>query len=290
MPRPTRKKVMRWVVGDTAYRTPQQAKAVVTMTKAIAGKSLTGRQKAQVKKLVRSEQETKYVSNALTIPGSSLNNLGNFVGFSTAITGTGEIYGCLPITAQGVDDFQRVGNKIKPSRVTVRLDLAVKDHVDNSALDRTVHVFLMSAKSVKSLDNYTAIPITLMMEKGDGTQTSFDGTTYNAQLPINRKEFTVHKHKVFRLVSGFGKSVGTTSASAGTTDSVISPSYSYARISMKVPTPKTLIYDRASATYPTNAAPFLVIGYTKNNNDGQDHVSMDYVSVLGQVQMYYKDA
>jgi hypothetical protein len=59
---------------------------------------------------------------------------------------------------------------------------------------------------------------------------------------------------------------------------------------MKVPLPKTLIYDRQSSTYPTNSAPFLVIGYTKNDNDGQSHVSMDYISVLGQVQMYYKDS
>jgi hypothetical protein len=251
---------------------------------------LTTTQKSQVKAIVQGEAETKYVSNALTIPNTAVNNLGNFVGFSTAITGTGEIYGCVPITSQGTGDHNRVGNKIKPTSCRVKLDIAVKDHVDNSALDRTVHVFLLSSKSVKSLDNFTAIPITLLMDKGDGTQTSFDGTTYNAQLPINRKEFTVHKHKVFRLVSGFGKSIGTTSASAGTTDSVISPSYSYARISMKVPLPKTLIYDRQSSTYPTNSAPFLVIGYTKNDNDGQSHVSMDYISVLGQVQMYYKDS
>lgn len=230
------------------------------------------------------------MSNALTVPGSSVSNLGNFTGFSTAITGTGEIYGCLPIVNQGVDDHERVGAKIKPTSCRIKLDITCKDHVDNSALDRTVHVFLLSAKSVKSLDNYTAIPITLLMDKGDSTQTSFDGTTFNAQLPINRKEFTVHKHKVFRLVSGFGKAIGTTSASAGTTDSVISPAYSYARLSMKVPLPKTLIYDRASSTYPTNSAPFLVIGYTKNDNDGQSHVSMDYISVLGQVQMYYKDS
>jgi len=253
-------------------------------------RALTSVQKVAVKAIVRKESETKYVSNALTIPNTSVNNLGSFVGFSTAITGTGEIYGCLPIVNQGVDDHNRVGAKIKPSRCTVRLDIAVKDHVDNSALDRTVHVFLLSAKSVRSLDNFTAIPITLLMDKGDGTQTSFDGTTFNAQLPINRKEFTVHKHKVFRLVSGFGKAIGTTSASAGTTDSVISPAYSYARISMKVPLPKTLTYDRAASTYPTNSAPFLVIGYTKNDNDGQAHVSMDYISVLGQVQMYYKDS
>lgn len=230
------------------------------------------------------------MSNALTVPGSSISNLGSFVGFSTAITGTGEIYGCLPITHQGTDDHNRVGNKLQPTSVRVKLDITVKDHTDNSSRDRTVHVFLMTAKSVKALDNYSAIPITLLMDKGDGTQTSFDGTTYNAQLPVNAKEFKVIKHKVIRLVTGFGQANSTTAASAGATDGNISPSYSYARLNLKVPTPRTLIYDRTSSTYPTNYAPFLVIGFTKNDNDGQAHVATDYISVLGQVQMYYKDS
>jgi len=253
-------------------------------------RALTMTQKSQVKAIVRNEAETKYVSNALTVPGSSVSNLGNFTGFSTAITGVGEIYGCLPMTYQGEDDHNRVGNKISPTSVRVKLDIACKDHNDNSSQDRTVHVFVLTSKSVKALDNYSAIPITLLMDKGDGSQTSFDGTTYNAQLPINTKEFKVLHHKQMRMVQGFGKAVGTTAATAGSTDSVISPSYSYARFNMKIPVPKVLTYDRQSSTYPTNSAPFLVIGFTKNDNDGQDHVATNYISVLGQVQMYYKDS
>jgi len=127
------------------------------------------------------------------------------------------------------------------------------------------------------------------MDKGDGTQTSFDGTTYNAQLPVNTEAFKVLHHKQMRMVQGFGKAVGTTAATAGSTDSVISPSYSYARLNMKIPVPKTLSYDLSTSQYPTNSAPFLVIGFTKNDNDGQAHVATNYISVLGQVQMYYKD-
>lgn len=253
-------------------------------------KVLSKVQKKQVKALMKTEMETKYVSNALTVPGNIISNLGSFTGFSTAITGTGEIYGCIPITHQGTDDHQRVGNKIKPTSCRIKLDITNKSPEDNSSRDRTVHVFLMTARSVKALDNYTAIPITLMMDKGDGTQTSFDGTTYNAQLPVNTKEFKVLKHKTFRLVSGFGKPNSTTSATAGTTDGTITPANSYVRLTMKVPLPKSLIYDRTSSTYPTNSAPFLVIGFTKNDGDGQAHLFSDFIQVLGQVQMRYKDA
>jgi len=280
---PNMRRVLRHKAGDPMYA---PCRGVVQPPKAPTSRKL----RKVVQKIVKGQAETKYVSNALTVPNSSISNLGSFVGFSTAITGTGEIYGCLPMTYQGTDDHNRVGNKIQPTSCKIKLDITTKDHVDNSSLDRTVHVFVLSSRSVKSLDNYSAIPITLLMDKGDGSQTSFDGTTFNGQLPVNSKEFTVHHHRQMRMVSGFGKANATTAATAGSTDGVISPSHSYARLTLKIPVPKTLIYDRSSSTYPVNCAPFLVIGFTKNDNDGQAHVAMDYVSVLGQVQMYYKDS
>jgi len=149
-------------------------------------------------------------------------------------------------------------------------------------------VFLLTAKSVKSLDNYSAIPITQLLNKGDGTNVSFDGTQLKGQYPVNTSEFTVLRHKAMRMVTGFGKANSTTSASAGATDGVISPSHQYAHVSMKVNVPGTFKYDRASQTYPTNSAPFLVIGWTQNDNNSV--AVMDYVGVCGQTQMYFKDS
>lgn len=200
----------------------------------------------------------------------------------------GEIYAAIPRTYQGTDDHQRIGNVLNPRKVVVKLDIAAKVYNDNSSTDRTVHIFLLTAKSVKSLDNYTAIPITTLLDKGDGTSVSFDGTQFKGQYPVNTKEFTVLKHKQIRLVQGFGKSVALTAPTAGATDGTISPSYSYGRYTLKVKVPKAFRYERASQNYPVNSAPFIVIGHTYNTSDVRA-VPPDYVQVLGQTQMWYKD-
>jgi len=232
--------------------------------------------------------DTKYVSEALRNP-AGITDLSTFTGFSTAITGTGEIYAALPRLSEGTGSHERVGDEVTPKSVKVKLDLYVKSYDDNSAIDRTVHVFLMTAKSVKSLDNYSAIPITTMLNKGDGSIVAFTGKQYDAQYPVNTKEFTVLKHKTMRVVIGFGKPYGTTSATAGSTDGVITPTGSYKRISMNVKVPQKLKYARDSAKYPTNSAPFVVIGWTRN--DSKDTVdSGTFLNVIGQVQMYYNDS
>lgn len=249
-----------------------------------AGKGLT----KLIKTVVQGQEETKYVAEPVR-SCNGLSSLGTFGGFSSAITGIGEIYAAIPRTLQGLDDHQRIGNTIKPTRVNIKLDICTKVWNDNGSRDRQVHVFLLTAKSVKALDNYSAIPITQLLDKGDGTNVSFDGTSFHAQMPVNKSEFTVLKHMSTRMVSGFGQSNSTTSATAGGTDGVISPSHQYAHLNLKVKIPGTFKYDRASQTYPTNYAPFLVIGFTNNNSDVRS-APLDYVQVLGQVQMYYKDA
>lgn len=242
--------------------------------------------KAQVKALVAAPAETKYVSEALyqmngaTIPGA-------WIGFSSAITGVGEIYAGMPHISQGTDDHNRIGNQINPKRLRIKLDIACKYFPDTSARDRTVHVFVLTAKSVKSLDNYTSIPITQLLDRGNGTKTTFDGTQFHAQFPVNTSEFTVLKHKAMRMVQGFGLANSVPGVDAGSTDGVISPAHSYARIALNVKTPAKFKYDRASQTFPTNYAPFLVIGFTHNNSNGV--APSDFVQVLGQTQLYYTD-
>lgn len=242
--------------------------------------------KAQVKALVAAPAEKKYVGESLyqmtgaTIPGA-------WIGFSSAITGPGEIYAAIPRTAQGLDDANRIGNTICPKSIKIKLDICCKAFGDNAARDRMVHVFLLTAKSVKSLDNYTAIPITQLLNRGDGTNVAFDGTQFTAQYPVNTSEFTILKHKTMRMVQGYGIANSLTASSVGTTDGVISPSHQYARVTLNVKCPKKFTYDRASQRFPTNYAPFLVIGFTHNNSNGT--APNDFVQVLGQTHMVYTD-
>ena len=240
-----------------------------------------------MKRLVSAPAENKYVSEALLGNGSS-SVLSTWTNFSTAITGVAEMYGCLPRVLQGTDECNRIGNSITPTRCTVKLDMCIGSHGDNDSYDLTIHVFFLTCPQVKQWNNYTAIPITTLLAKGDGTNVSFDGTQFAAQYPVNNAEFKVIKHKKFRLVKGFGQALSTTSVTAGGTDAVISPSNQYVHLQQRIPLPKKFKYENSSAVYPTNCAPFMCIGYTRNDaNTGA--VSNHFIRVLGQTQMTYKD-
>lgn len=241
-----------------------------------------------MKRLVSAPSETKYVSEALLGNGSS-SVLATWTNFSTAITSVGELYGCLPRVTQGTDECQRVGNTISPTSCRVKLDLCVGAHNDNDSYDLTVHVFFMTCPQVKSWPNYTAIPITTLLAKGDGTNVGFDGTQLAAQYPVNTTEFKVIKHRQFRLVKGFGQVISNSGAAhAGNTDACITPSNQYVHLVQKIPMPKKLKYEASNSVYPTNHAPFVCIGYTRNNAD-KGAVSNHFIQVLGQTQMTYKD-
>jgi len=247
--------------------------------------------KAQVKALVKAPVETKYVATPPTYTTNiGVNNLSGFTGFSSAITGTNEIMCCLPALVAGVANHQRIGNKVHPTSLTVTLDLAATFHESARSVDKTVHIFLMTCKAVKSLDNFSAIPITTFLDNGQGGLTDFDGTVMKSFYPVDRSQFTLLKHKKIRLVKGFGLIVDSTvNTSAAVTDSVITPSSSYKRIKMRVPVPKTLLYENSTAQYPQNFAPFFVIGYT--NNVGVDTAPNGIdVMVQGNSELYYKDS
>ena len=258
------------------------AKVVKKATKKTTGKGLTQTQKQQVKRLVSAPSETKYVSETLLGNGSS-SNLGTWTSFSTAVTSVGELYYCLPRVQQGVDECFRIGNTIAPTSCRVKLDICVSDVLDNNSMDITVHVFFLTCPQVKSLNNYTAIPITTLLAKGDGTNVGFDGTQIAAQYPINTAEFKVIKHRKFRLMKGFGQAISTAAL-----DAVNSQTTQYVHIDQRIPLPKKLKYEVNTSVYPTNAAPFMCIGWTRNNAD-PGAVSNSFIKVLGQVQMRYKD-
>jgi len=220
---------------------------------------------------------------------SSGNTLATFTAFSSGITGVNEIYAALPRVSQGVDEHQRIGDSISPTSCTLHLDITGSTFGQNYSYDKTLHIFLLTCTSVKDMDNFSAIPITQLLEDGNGGNNGFDGSPLRAMEPVNRRNFTVLKHKKFRLVKGFGKTGGSSGTDpAGLTDSVISPSSSYHHVRMRVRLPKKLKYSAHGQRYPTNYAPFFVIGWT--NNWAVDAASnVIDTQVIGRVEMRYKD-
>lgn len=243
-----------------------------------------------MKKIVKGEAETKYICQDTITPGG-LSALTNYVAFSSGIVNISEIYAALPQCTQGVDNHQRIGDSISPSSVFISMNIAVKNGPSDAfSTDKTVHVFLMTANAVKDLANYSAIPIGGLLDKGDGTNVGFDGSSGNAMYPVNKKSFTVLRHWSKRMTSGFGHPIGSTGTTAGNADSVITPAASFASFRLKVKTPKKLKYNSATATFPNNYAPFFVIGWTRNDSAGNSAPSFINTYVQAKTHMYYRDS
>jgi hypothetical protein len=251
---------------------------------------------SRVKAIIEKKEETKYVSTYAQTPDgvSVLHPRGlttALTTFTSAITSTAEIYAALPQLTQGVGVHQRIGDKVRP--VSCRLDVQVFPGAENigNTFDITVHIWCLTAKAVKYLPNFTAIPITQLLEDGQGGDTSFDGTLQNTQLVLNKNNFHCFRHLQLR----FNKSDGYTN---GAIDHISSPNRSNAtgvlgiyQKSVKVPLPKVLEYDNNGSLYPTNTAPFFCIGWVRNDCGGFSAPSdTGYVPVVARTHMWYKDS
>jgi len=245
---------------------------------------LTATQKAEVKAIVASPLETKYVSNALVSGNTGATPLDVWTGFTSGITGTGECYPAIPKTIQGVGDYTRIGDSLMPIKVRVNLDITGSDPTDDHSYDRTVYVFLLQPITVKALANYTAIPITQLLSTGSNSgSVSFDGTALRSQYPVNHQQFRLLKKKVIRLTKSLGLVDGDAISGLPT------PSRSYAKVVMDVKVPSKLKYENGNQVYPTNTAPIVVIGW-HDNEATSAAPSAAAVQVIGTTHMWYKDA
>ena len=245
--------------------------------------------RAVVNKIVHGAQETKYVIDAPTVPNYS-SDLTTFTAFSSAVTSTAEIYAGIPELYPGSGSYERAGDMIQPMKAYTEFNVTLS--TDNDiASDRTVHVYMLEAVAVKALANYTAIPITLLLDNGQGGAGGFNGQTNAALYNVNGKLFRLIKHVKKRLVKGFGKVLGGTGATAGGTTAVVCPTQTFHnfRIHHKR-LPKTLKYENAGEYYPTNFAPFFVIGYTMNFGGGDTASNLVDVMVEARNHMWYKDS
>jgi len=280
MPKVTRKVIVdkdpnAWIARQAAIVASQ--KPTKTFTK-------------KVKAIVAGEAETKYVCESLRNTNGLPSTLATFRNFSSAITGTTELYACIPQVSEGARDHQRVGDTISPTSAYINLNMVATSATDMQPWDVTAHVFVLSAKQVKYMDNLSAVPITELMDNGQGGATNFDGTLPTTLFKINTAGFTVHAHRKVRLVKNFGWSNNATGVppTGVPQGSIVVDSRAYANLKIKVTLPKKLRYIRDSANYPDNAAPFLAIGWVRNDASG-DTAAHTYIEVEGKVHMFYKD-
>jgi len=243
----------------------------------------------KVKSVLLRAEETKYRAEDLVIPGSILPSLGTFQQFSSGITGTGELYACIPRITQGTNDFNRIGNRISPVSCHVDAILNCTTSNNNQSVDVFAHVFVLEATAVKSLDNLSAVPITQLLEDGAGGYIAADGTTNMTQYPVNRTAFKVLHHRRMRLYKPFGQQNNRAAPSAGGTDGTIAACTGNKRIRLKIPLPKELRYDVAAQDYPVNTAPFFCVAWEYNDQSG-DSAPITSIYVQARTHLRYKDA
>lgn len=242
-----------------------------------------------IQKVIKGTEETKYRAEDCVIPGSILPSLGTFQQFTSAITGTGELYACIPRLTQGTDDYQRVGNQVMPVSCHVDLILQATTNDNAQSVDKFAHVFVLQATAVKSLDNLSAVPITQLFENGAGGYIGADGTTNMSQYPLNRQAFKVIAHRRVRLYKPFGQQNNALAPTAGGTNGTIAGCTGNRRLRIKVPLPKKLKYDVASQSYPINSAPFLCIAWERNDYDG-DNNQLTSMYAQARCHLRFKDA
>lgn len=235
--------------------------------------------KTAINRIVHGSQETKYRAQTLRNFGNS-SVLTDFTGFTSAITGTGEIYSLIPAISMGDGSFARVGNVINPLKLRVHLNICTTQNKSTNT-DWMVYAFFLECPQVKDIANSSAIPITQLLDNGAGSHVQFDGTSQTSLYRINTNVFKVIRVIKKRLIWNYDSSFTLPQ----------DPSQNHHSVSLDIPVPKKYTYAQESAAYPSNHAPFFCLGFIDNTASGDTAPGATAsVMVEGRSELWYKDA
>lgn len=240
--------------------------------------------KKAINKLINQSIETK---QAFTTSGNSL------IYYNSGINANGDITPILPAIAGGSGDATRNGSQVMAKSLNVKgyLKLVLNDTVDNTAYPQVI--VRMMVVSLKTHQNYTNVStqgtsLGALLRKG-ATVGAFSGNLSDIYAPINNELFTVHYDKKFYLNQTFLNAIGASQPSQ-TIPQDLKNTVKFFNLNVKCKN-KVLKYDPTytDSVYPTNWAPFLVLGYAHLDGSSPDTVTtkigLQYDAVLN-----YKDA
>lgn len=220
-----------------------------------------------VKKIIDGNIEDKYKTVYPDATGS--NPFNSALGSYTAgLPGIGKAYSLLPAIAQGLDEFDRIGNKLRPKSLVVKYTVSISpDYVGST--QTICRLLTMTDKSVKDYTNWGDIEASLTNEMFNLGNGSYQGASTVPQIVnwrINKKRFNVTHDKMFVLEKGAGDTPKFSNSYLGAITTHTNREVH--EFTMRIPIPKVLNYPEGAASlYPSNFAPFWTMVWTQANID-----------------------
>lgn len=270
-------------------RIPKYTKYDYAAKKRVANKAKMARVpfNQRVTSAIARAQETK-LKIAAPFNYNSGATLEDFTQFSTAITGTGELYGLIPPVTVGDDDFQRVGNQIQPTSLTVKIQCALGALASSSVF---VDFWFLHSKNIKDAKHTAQVAIQKLLNDGGGQNVPYDGTSYTSMLPLNKTEFTMITHKRILLKKPYGDPQGLYSGAGAPPNSVYTVAPNTKSFSVTIKLPKKLTYEQKTDYVPSNTFPFMAVGFFASDQFGGTALTPTLpIYVQAQSHLYYKDA
>lgn len=182
---------------------------------------------------------------------------------------------------QGVDDNQRIGDRVKPKSLTVRgvIGLNPDYNPNNKPMIVTVMILGCKDKKTNALVQAGAGMADLLKPNIYGTEeVPWDGTTIRSTYPVNTEKFRVYYQRQFKICPG--------SLASGTREFDF-VKWRYTFKSSKMPT--SLTWDEGTGDDCNNFAPFLAIGYCYTDGSLPDVVNTRLIS-QAHSEFTYEDA
>jgi len=241
----------------------------------MSGKKL----KKAIKSYINKQSETKYVADT-TIQNS-------VVGQAAATPAA--FFKLIPRLAQGVQENQRVGDRVKPTSIINRFIFNFDSSVQNNQ-DVVVNLWLVRVKGAQTPLTVNAITPGNFLKVGNGGNTDpVDPNQPNmlqlvSTYPLNTDQFTLLKHYRFRMRRGIGQATNTNTA-AEVAPTGVARNEMYKSITYKCKGP-VFKYNSNADLLPQNFYPVCLVYAT--NADGSAYGDTIRMSISSQ--MFFKDS
>lgn len=219
----------------------------------------------------------------------------------------------LPAMVQGVSDINRIGDRIEPSALKTKLNVRLANQAvgdvrgaNATPLDITVYVFYGYVKSLKTYQGGTALAnnrvvvsgsteantaMAKLLDKGDLTFATFDGSQQFAQFPMSSYVGMKVKKIHLRQASGWLNTNANNGSASPNTDS---QNTIRKEVTLKWKLPSKLSYKTSTDIYPDNCAPVFAVGYlyndaTASTNQSAPEYGDGDVEYTAFSSLYFKD-